>query len=170
MGNTRESNVTVNDVTVHPHGCGEHQSIKPVRIIPVGSSPRVWGTRFIFLCYCVDYRFIPTGVGNTSQLIAIKGLISVHPHGCGEHHRQPVTRSRFRGSSPRVWGTLLKVASMLSSSRFIPTGVGNTKLMKAPLTEHAVHPHGCGEHIIKEKSLLLYIGSSPRVWGTLHNS
>ena len=32
----------------------------------------------------------------------------------------------------------------------------------------AVHPHVCGERILFSKLYVRHVGSSPRVWGTLH--
>ncbi len=53
------------------------------------------------------------------------------------------------------------------SSRFIPTGVGNTAISSEALSASAVHPHGCGEHRNYNYLLFSPLGSSPRVWGTL---
>ena len=74
--------------------------------------------------------------------------------------------SSWLGSSPRVWGTLVKNYHILPQLRFIPTGVGNMEQKLRSIPAKTVHPHGCGEH-----SNLLVIrsglgGSSPRVWGT----
>jgi len=51
-------------------------------------------------------------------------------------------------------------------NRFIPTGVGNTSGRFLMRTIIAVHPHGCGEHIMRLLRVSVSIGSSPRVWGT----
>jgi len=45
---------------------------------------------------------------------------------CGEHMDEWYDDYRCYGSSPRVWGTLLKQTSNQSKERFIPTCVGNT--------------------------------------------
>ncbi len=72
---------------------------------------------------------------------------TVHPHGCGEH----ASGKRF----------------IFSSFRFIPTGVGNTRSHGEASGNIPVHPHGCGEHRHLLPYVLLLLGSSPRVWGTL---
>ena len=51
--------------------------------------------------------------------------------------------------------------------RFIPTLVGNTTTFAVAVWGNAVHPHACGEHLIRMESIKRYIGSSPRLWGTL---
>ena len=52
------------------------------------------------------------------------------------------------GSSPRVWGTHITETNEEPRTRFIPTGVGNTIPFAFAINFVAVHPHGCGEHII----------------------
>ncbi len=50
-----------------------------------GSSPRVWGTLITIEGENKIARFIPTGVGNTDHVPEVNKMLSVHPHGCGEH-------------------------------------------------------------------------------------
>ncbi|CAB1083938.1 hypothetical protein D1AOALGA4SA_11472 [Olavius algarvensis Delta 1 endosymbiont] len=52
--------------------------------------------------------------------------MTVHPHACGEHGHKKYNDSQMAGSSPRLWGTHQREITMSSSSRFIPTPVGNT--------------------------------------------
>ncbi len=85
VGNTGFIVYAPENQTVHPHGCGEHLSMRRYEHNDSGSSPRVWGTPGHIpqgYEYC---RFIPTGVGNTLSLCAVPMRITVHPHGCGEH-------------------------------------------------------------------------------------
>ena len=91
--------------TVHPHGCGEHISLLITSLIDSGSSPRVWGTFFRLILNVETVRFIPTGVGNIYSSSISSNSSTVHPHGCGEHWSAPPIHRRWRGSSPRVWGT-----------------------------------------------------------------
>ena len=146
VGNTLYLRSMKSSVTVHPHGCGEHlQAIENP-----GSS----------------VRFIPTGVGNTVSGSGKKASKTVHPHGCGEHGHRRKKRSTAAGSSPRVWGTRNLLCRRRSPWRFIPTGVGNTSQNLSRGRRHAVHPHGCGEHLLQRHSPRPICGSSPRVWGT----
>jgi len=96
--------------TVHPHGCGERLARYTRRYYDGGSSPRVWGTHYFVLFLCILYRFIPTGVGNAKLDHQKDVYISVHPHGCGERQRRLSMIERESGSSPRVWGTRLRIA------------------------------------------------------------
>jgi len=112
-------------------------------------------------------RFIPTGVGNMSVEEGIRQGRAVHPHGCGEHFKRCENAMPINGSSPRVWGTFASDGVDAINDRFIPTGVGNISCNDLSITLLAVHPHGCGEHLSVIDKVLLLIGSSPRVWGTL---
>ena len=171
---------------VHPHGCGEHLTVSAVAPSSGGSSPRVWGTSCTFCCVVLLMRFIPTGVGNMYSLRDSDRSASVHPHGCGEHPCFRSSSVSASGSSPRVWGTCARKPANESKSRFIPrvwgtcfvkrshsgpprfipTGVGNMRKPCLSRSTAAVHPHGCGEHIVRTIVLSTVCGSSPRVWGT----
>ena len=52
--------------------------------------------------------------------------LSVHPHACGAYDVVRVKRSRFTGSSPRMWGIRQCDRRFRSVHRFIPTHVGHT--------------------------------------------
>jgi len=108
-----------------PTGVGNARSYLLLAHQIHGSSPRVWGTRFFLFQQPFYRRFIPTGVGNASTITTSPTLISVHPHGCGERAISSIIVKPSNGSSPRVWGTRIRIAP-----------AQNTSL---------VHPHGCGE-------------------------
>ena len=93
--------------------------------------------------------------------------ITVHPHGCGEHTALISLLASSVGSSPRMWGTPREHHYQIPDARFIPTDVGNTESLLIIVKMTAVHPHGCGEHEIRNNQTHYTIGSSPRMWGTL---
>ena len=105
-------------------------------------------------------------MGNTIRELVPEWMASVHPHGRGEHFKEPSPEKIASGSSPRAWGTPISLQAVKQCIRFIPTGVGNT--IHKDLRDHiaAVHPHGRGEHINSTAAKLKPIGSSPRAWGT----
>ena len=112
----------------------------------IGSSPRMWGTQNRERVFIVGHRFIPTHVGNTASSNVKKPVPTVHPHACGEH-RYPFRLFYYLfGSSPRMWGTHYLKKIVITSYRFIPTHVGNTRWIPEPFG--------------------LNCGSSPRMWGT----
>ncbi len=131
-----------------------------------GSSPRMWGTLTFLSVAQTGRRFIPTHVGNTPKPTCRFHLISVHPHACGEHLHFTNAITPPRGSSPRMWGTLRRIAGGAAAGRFIPTHVGNTVVKLARVNPSPVHPHACGEHVRVLCRTISVLGSSPRMWGT----
>ena len=71
--------------TVHPHARGEHRLICWQRQLPIGSSPRPWGTHMQKVSSSIHCRFIPTPVGNTLSTPEKPFVTAVHPHARGEH-------------------------------------------------------------------------------------
>ena len=165
-GNTRADTRMAIRQAVHPRGCGEHSLSFSVANSATGSSPRVRGTLPLRSTIERINRFIPAGAGNTFLRYIVEPLQSVHPRGCGEHHR-PAKRPAFKaGSSPRVRGTLPLRSTIERINRFIPAGAGNTFLRYIVEPLQSVHPRGCGEHVKLTPLTLDTIGSSPRVRGT----
>ena len=167
MGNTLSMSWMMQPLAVHPHACGEHVIGMDAKYPDAGSSPRLWGTRFIAAAHIISLRFIPTPVGNTHQLHIQLIAPPVHPHACGEHEDQMKTVKSLIGSSPRLWGTRRPDEDSEKPDRFIPTPVGNTQPLRGSLTALMVHPHACGEHAPHNQHKSHISGSSPRLWGTL---
>jgi len=126
VGNTCRRRPGARARSVHPHARGEHAQDLGLPPVPVGSSPRPWGTHRTKARAAAESRFIPTPVGNTNQDIINHRLGAVHPHARGEHTIHNLHPSGFYGSSPRPWGTLRRQVNDRSVTRFIPTPVGNT--------------------------------------------
>ena len=126
VGNTFLRPASTAARSVHPHACGEHVETTSNGDQVIGSSPRMWGTRGHSVAGLFMARFIPTHVGNTRQWQGLFGLLSVHPHACGEHFGLFSMHNLKYGSSPRMWGTRLLLYFRWKLWRFIPTHVGNT--------------------------------------------
>ena len=132
--------------SVHPHACGE-----------------------LFLDnenMFFSLRFIPTHVGNSFRQAIQKMARPVHPHACGELSWARLWSGMQFGSSPRMWGTLINHIISYSTFRFIPTHVGNSKLIPISTRCASVHPHACGELRRCFPRSNGVFGSSPRMWGT----
>ena len=126
----------------------------------------MWGTFDPVAGSGTTLRFIPTCVGNIPFRGGPFRGEPVHPHVCGEHSVRPCGPRPISGSSPRVWGTSGIKERVTPHMRFIPTCVGNMRFKHARKSDHAVHPHVCGEHLIFTSAAAPGCGSSPRVWGT----
>ena len=72
------------------------------------------------------------------------------------------------GSSPRVRGTPLGKLHDFLGVRFIPACAGNAIPPSAVQVTVPVHPRVCGERIFRVPDRKVFIGSSPRVRGTLY--
>ena len=167
MGNSFFPVLSVRPLPVHPHACGELRLMAKQTGSKVGSSPRLWGTLWIKIDSQNNHRFIPTPVGNSFSWALTLTLLPVHPHACGELIGRVIITCKRYGSSPRLWGTRVKAHEKDINCRFIPTPVGNSTNSGPAGQAFSVHPHACGElpFFILEKPT--YIGSSPRLWGTL---
>ena len=73
--------------------------------------------------------------------------LPVHPHGRGDNARLPVTLMVIGGSPPRAWGQCFRLCSIVSPTRFTPTGVGTITRSQRGTTGHPVHPHGRGDNV-----------------------
>ena len=163
------------------------ENLELPRFSVIGSSPRAWGTRLDVRCRAPRFRFIPTCVGNTQVSCGLENAAEVHPHVRGEHSCFRFRHSFPSGSSPRAWGTHLRVQRQNKVVRFIPTCVGNTVERWKPQASSTVHPHVRGEHVrgsnrgawlqrfiptcVGNTSFPITFhtskdGSSPRAWGT----
>ena len=148
VGNILAAAADAEFVPVHPHICGEHTSCANSDKAQFGSSPHLWGTFFVSSAMLPTSRFIPTSVGNISTVNRYVHDRAVHPHICGEHPPDCRLAANKNGSSPHLWGTLLKSCEKVELSRFIPTSVGNMSSMISIDFPIAVHPHICGEHFL----------------------
>ncbi len=113
------------------------------------------------------HRFTPTHVGNTRPQSGATARPPVHPHACGEHGVAGGRTARRVGSPPRMWGTLLQQNGSRPWARFTPTHVGNTSPTYKLQVLNTVHPHACGEHVLRLTETECTTGSPPRMWGTL---
>ncbi len=145
VGNSPRHTLYLYRLTVHPHACGEQLRVHMKYHRKDGSSPRMWGTGVPAVSFSLHRRFIPTHVGNRYAIGMVPAATAVHPHACGEQFYNGSCRCYSVGSSPRMWGTALKMINAQHEVRFIPTHVGNSSPSDFPPSSCTVHPHACGE-------------------------
>ena len=63
VGTSNAHASAVNPYKDHPHACGDKSILYVIRLVSLGSSPRVWGQVGDVLIYNRDARIIPTRVG-----------------------------------------------------------------------------------------------------------
>ena len=104
-GNSRDHIARSGTSAVHPRACGELERGHGEHVQPVGSSPRMRGTRRMGRFDSRPRRFIPAHAGNSVfGAVGWVGL-TVHPRACGELKRAVVATLEVDGSSPRMRGT-----------------------------------------------------------------
>ena len=144
-GNSPSIAPAIDARTVHPRVCGELTGSAPLTSWPSGSSPRVRGTLGRRARVQPRRRFIPACAGNSTPPPKRFGAAAVHPRVCGELPIRRFLPPLGVGSSPRVRGTLPRVAVLDHDQRFIPACAGNSggKPWRSP--RRTVHPRVCGE-------------------------
>ena len=158
------------------------------RSIFFGSSPRMWGIRFVIIFISYNIRFIPTHVGYTA---ACEDLIRITfrfiPTHVGYTTLLFPLICRLTGSSPRMWGIHYGRYVIWESFTVHPhaCGVYGT-LHHSGGCIYPVHPHACGVYLlhclvhgVSSRFIPTHVGytfsfggsgsflsgSSPRMWG-----
>ena len=166
-GNSRLANISAFMQAVHPRVCGEQSDLVRVGSGLGGSSPRVRRTVKMDPYKKGWSRFIPACAGNSPPASGRGVLHSVHPRVCGEQICSRGGAKRGIGSSPRVRGTGPSRRVGEIPVRFIPACAGNSHDATRSGSSPSVHPRVCGEQITTSISPFAFIGSSPRVRGTV---
>ncbi len=165
VGKTPVARLNPSRRSVHPHACGENDPGCRTRNRTKGSPPRLWGKPESPVALRTVYRFTPTPVGKTAPENFFARLRAVHPHACGENIPLPIASSRSSGSPPRLWGKLPLGIGFCVLRRFTPTPVGKTHVHVGRAAAGRVHPHACGENILRAPIGVFRSGSPPRLWG-----
>ena len=150
----------------HPRVCGEHNASFGITNFPTGSSPRMRGTHARFLIVENGFGIIPAYAGNTQWDCLRPVSAWDHPRVCGEHVRSSTCPEEYRGSSPRMRGTLPLPSRRIYGGGIIPAYAGNTRCTRAGHASTRDHPRVCGEHCARWCRAWTRWGSSPRMRGT----
>ena len=149
----------------HPRGCGEKKMATCPKCGERGSSPRVRGKAGIFVLAFVEAGIIPAGAGKSGRGRDAARARGDHPRGCGEKNIELKKPLDIVGSSPRVRGKALCGGHQGDRRGIIPAGAGKRLVAEDELAGAQDHPRGCGEKSLRTATMLLRLGSSPRVRG-----
>ena len=130
----------------HPRVCGEHAVNNEHADTIEGSSPRMRGTLWRCMSWCLFPGIIPAYAGNTSSNRKASRATGDHPRVCGEHHVSPPSTVLFSGSSPRMRGTHQRDEPVCVCCGIIPAYAGNTYSSSGHVPGVGDHPRVCGEH------------------------
>ena len=146
--------------------CGE-QLVLPDRLpSDLGSSPRVRGTALRVSGAPDRTGIIPACAGNSAVCIFVSMITRDHPRVCGEQVKEGYKGTSGQGSSPRVRGTGKGFRPYAPASGIIPACAGNREFETGLPFLFRDHPRVCGEQRISMHTLVMLLGSSPRVRGT----
>ena len=165
-GNTRSGRSVLGGQRDHPRVCGEHEYRSSSAFGIQGSSPRVRGTQHQGGRAPLRGGIIPACAGNTAYDKNAQDATGDHPRVCGEHGTMEWDVVRRTGSSPRVRGTRIRLASPPGGDGIIPACAGNTYDEEHGSRFSGDHPRVCGEHFDEQVARPVVPGSSPRVRGT----
>ena len=99
----------------------------------------------------------------SSFLVAVGGIT---PARAGNKKSTESLLKAFRGSPPRVRGTVFLYVQSTTNCRITPARAGNSHGGKAPEDFHGDHPRACGEQGLPGPTNCKCGGSPPRVRGT----
>ena len=88
-----------------------------------------------------------------------------HPHAYGDKLYSAFSLHLYIGSSPRVWGQVIRLFENPAELRIIPTRMGTSYLTCIIYDGLEDHPHAYGDKFYIVYFVIWYLGSSPRVWG-----
>ena len=130
--------------------CGEQVASATVHGLVEGSSPRVRGTDGGGLIYDAGQGIIPACAGNRPEWHPHEEYLGDHPRVCGEQDICDPTHIKYKGSSPRVRGTVEPGTWTNEDMGIIPACAGNRDQQQYLETLPRDHPRVCGEQLIKE--------------------
>ena len=129
----------------HPRVCRERSTLFTISAAPVGSSPRVQGTRFNRADINILGRIIPACAGNASRCRRCCSSESDHPRVCRERFLGDGSGGGPDGSSPRVQGTRRGSQLCIRCKRIIPACAGNAAVFRTLSPAVPDHPRVCRE-------------------------
>ena len=104
------------------------------------------GTLLVMLAVSVAMGIIPAYAGNTEFADCTMAKYGDHPRVCGEHSMGRKRTHKRPGSSPRMRGTLVRLALGYDVLGIIPAYAGNTPFLGSFVIHYRDHPRVCGEH------------------------
>ena len=93
-------------------------------------------------------RITPAYAGNTNIVKSILVNFWDHPRVCGEHPLHRLKGNVYKGSPPRMRGTLRIAIKENSKDRITPAYAGNTRNRARRNRDAEDHPRVCGEHVL----------------------
>ena len=150
----------------HPRACGAHSSSATRLSCPQGSSPRMRGSLDYLRHLHAAHGIIPAHAGLTNLHDFLFSHFGDHPRACGAHFKSGRWDGYFKGSSPRMRGSLVADSGRFGFPGIIPAHAGLTTTHHRARWARRDHPRACGAHKKRPKMTKKMMGSSPRMRGS----
>ncbi len=150
---------------VDPRGCGGASRAAGTALHLGGRSPRVRGSRRRQLRDAAGPGSIPAGAGEPARRTGAGTGCRVDPRGCGGADNTGAGMTRDEGRSPRVRGSLARLAQIRTVKGSIPAGAGEPDHRSRPGDRAKVDRRGCGGASADDVTAFIRAGRSPRVRG-----
>ena len=154
----------------HPRACGEQAFVLLRSKNQLGSPPRMRGTVLRPGNVCVTCRITPAHAGNSAATGSWCRYLRDHPRACGEQYPLFDFTVVLVGSPPRMRGTALIFDGIKGKLRITPAHAGNSGKAWHHLHGRRDHPRACGEQGRRRCRATGWLGSPPRMRGTVKNS
>ena len=151
----------------HPRACGAHLVSLVAAAWALGSSPRMRGSLGGIFDDAQPLGIIPAHAGLTAIRRAGQPERRDHPRACGAHVFNSPADIGGWGSSPRMRGSLSELSKWRMVRRIIPAHAGLTPRRSRGRRRIGDHPRACGAHHVAHSFYLIWMGSSPRMRGSL---
>ena len=125
-GKTLSTSPRISRPRAHPRVCGENTWPWSLRARSLGSSPRMRGKPDMELDAYTIAGLIPAYAGKTDDRLTGDQIPRAHPRVCGENALWAAQQKTPDGSSPRMRGKPLAIATGIPASGLIPAYAGKT--------------------------------------------
>ena len=112
----------------HPRACGAHPAGEAHCRNALGSSPRMRGSPALTASSVRRTGIIPAHAGLTSTHRPQCHGCRDHPRACGAHKKHEIRKNAYKGSSPRMRGSLNRAVDELIDIGIIPAHAGLTSI------------------------------------------
>ncbi len=110
----------------HPRACGAHENAVFLKVLLLGSSPRMRGSHARMVHHHSVLGIIPAHAGLTIVPLICVLMTWDHPRACGAHLGKNADFTNAMGSSPRMRGSLHIITRFVVIVGIIPAHAGLT--------------------------------------------
>ncbi len=129
---------------VYPRECGAAVVMEIDEPPSGGLSPRVRGSRHIFLPSLLRLGSIPASAGQPVGCMLCGVTDMVYPRECGAAVTGYAGCTSSTGLSPRVRGSQRHTITLSAKYRSIPASAGQPSTSSLPASKNSVYPRECG--------------------------